>query len=627
MYNNLCKKYKQNPVLHFLFLTLLSLFLVPSPLKAQDTLLITNDVDRYELINYVAILEDKEKKYTLEDVTSPVFEDRFIPNKAPYAYNENLESAYWVRFRVKKVDHNDKSYIFESANLHTVNFKIWVPDGQGGYKLKQTGQGFEFPFREFFHKNFLFEIPTDTGKVHTFYVRVETNNHSGFDYEIRSNRYNTFYTTHEYYFLGMYYGILLIMAIYNLFIYVAVKWKVYLYYVLYVLSGALTSLTEDGLGFQFIWTHMPSLNQPIGYIIAPISLMVFFILYSRNFLELKAKFPKLDKLLIYVVLFYFAYYLLRMTVLPPMFHIHKLYLLPFITVYGISIYCLIKGYRPARLYVTGYTFIFISIILTQLRSNGSIEGNLLTIYSFNYGLVLEVVLLSAALGDRIRIIKKEKDIAQQKIIEKLEENQELQEKVNKELEQKVLERTQELNKMNLELQESNEKLRIMTEKVNEMNAKLDLDNWELNKSVKEATKARLEGKEVSYEEFLKIFPNEHSCMKYLEELKWGEKYQCRKCSNIKYIKGLKPFSRKCTRCGYTESVTAYTLFHGVRFPINKAFYMTYITFKRENKITLDELSQLLDLRRNTCWAFKKKVIASINENKKEHLDKWEEIII
>ncbi|MBY0424960.1 MAG: transposase, partial [Cytophagales bacterium] len=263
-----------------------------------------------------------------------------------------------------------------------------------------------------------------------------------------------------------------------------------------------------------------------------------------------------------------------------------------------------------------------------------------------YGLVIEVVVLSFGLADRIKIFKKEREEAQTKIIEQLEENNLLNEqvnkqleennllqgKVNRELEAKVLERTKELNEKNLELEETNVKLKIMTEKAYEMASKLDIDNWNLKKYVKEEIKARISDQEVPFDEFSKIFPNEHTCFKYLEELKWNNNtYHCRKCSNTKYIKGVKAFSRKCTRCGYVESVTAYTLYHGVRFSIDKAFYLTYIIHRRGNKVTLDELSELLQLRRNTCWNFKKKIMATIADYKKKtkdaKLEHWEEIIL
>jgi hypothetical protein len=333
---------------------------------------------------------------------------------------------------------------------------------------------------------------------------------------------------------------------------------------------------------------------------------------------------------------YFSYYFIQLLFLPADFYFRGFYVLPFIALYIIGIKCSMQGYKPARFFVIGYTIIFFSIIILQLRANGTIEGNVFTVYSLNYGLVLEVAVLSFAMAERIKYIKmereealKEKSEAQQKIIDQLRINEELKDKVNRELEEKVSQRTKELNEKNRELEETNSKLREMTERANQMSLKLDLDNWNLQKNIKESIKARMSGKEVSYTEFNKIFPDEITCLRYLDELKWSEDFKCRKCGNTKYINGMKVFSRKCTRCGYSESVTAYTLFHGLRFPINKAFYMTYL-IHRKNRITLDELSVLLDLRRNTCWNFKKKVLGTMEQYqkaKKRTIDTWEDLIM
>ncbi|HWZ22714.1 MAG TPA: 7TM diverse intracellular signaling domain-containing protein, partial [Cytophagaceae bacterium] len=491
---------------------------------------------------------------------------------------------------------------------------------------------FTFDKREHINKNIVFDLSVgDSSQTFVYYIRIKSKSYSGFDFRIKSVNYFMYYSTNEYYFLGLYYGILLIMAVYNLLIYISVREKVYLFYVFYVLTGILNTMTDDGLGFQFLWSDYPEIIRYIGIYIAPSMLMITFVLYSIFFLELNTNFPKLKNLLLRAVGIYFIYYFSIILFAPDFIHFKIVYIIPFILSYGAAIHVFSKGYKPARFFIVGNTFILISIIIIQFRSMQIIPGNIFTVYSLNYGLVFEIVILSFALADRIRIIKKSNEEAQKEIIERLEENKALQEKVNRELEQKVTERTQELKSKNGELEGANNKLKILNEKVNEMNAKLDYDNWHLKKDLKEDLKARIIDSEVPYEQFNNVFPDEATCFRYLEDLKWGKGYKCRKCGNIKYTKGSKPFTRKCTKCGNAESVTAYTLFHGVRFPINKAFYMTYIVHRRGNKITLDELSELLDLRRNTCWSFKKKVMENIEsytkKSKDGHLDTWEEIIL
>jgi hypothetical protein len=588
----------------------------------EDYTLLGEDID---------VFEDVNKKYTIEEVSNPSF-SLFKVNKEKYAFNKNPKIVYWVRFTVKNSSRFDKSYMLETYSPHTNLIQLFVPDSKGGYRMKEAGENFTFDKREHINKNIVFDLPVgNSNETYTYYVRIDSKNYSGFDFRIKSVNYFMYYSTNEYYFLGLYYGILLIMAVYNLLIFISVREKAYLFYVFYVLTGILNTMTDDGLGFQFLWSEFPHLIRFIGIYLAPSLLMITFVLYSIVFLELNTNFPKLRNLLLGSMGGYFVYYLFIIIFAPDFIHFKIVYIIPFLLSYVVAIYTFTKGYQPARFFIVGYTFVLISIIIIQLRAMQMIPGNLFTVYSLNYGLVFEIVILSFALADRIRIIKKANEEAQKEIIERLEENKALQEKVNRELEHKVAERTQELKSKNGELEEANSKLKVLNEKVNEMNAKLDYDNWHLKKDLKEDLKARIIDSEVPYEQFNNIFPDEATCFRYLEELKWGKGYKCRKCGNPKYTKGSKPFTRKCTKCGNVESVTAYTLFHGVRFPINKAFYMTYIVHRRGNKITLDELSELLDLRRNTCWSFKKKVMENIDSYKKKskdgHLDTWEEIIL
>src|SRR5690606_2416834 len=115
------------------------------------------------------------------------------------------------------------------------------------------------------------------------------------------------------------------------------------------------------------------------------------------------------------------------------------------------------------------------------------------------------------------------------------------------------------------------------------------------------------------DEFKKIFPDKLACYRYLERIKWEKGFSCRKCNNDKYFDGIKKFSRRYTKCGYNESITAYTIFHGIKFPVEKAFYITYLVISGSTALTLEEISSLLSLRVNTIWNFKNKVL-NLNKN-------------
>jgi hypothetical protein len=211
----------------------------------------------------------------------------------------------------------------------------------------------------------------------------------------------------------------------------------------------------------------------------------------------------------------------------------------------------------------------------------------------------------------------------------MKEKEELKDRVNRELEKKVQERTIELAKKNSELNEKNQKLALMSAKLEEMNSHLDKNNWELNKEVKQKTIATIAGDEIALEDFLKVFPNETASLLYLSELKWKNGYECQKCGNTKYNKGDTPLSRKCSKCNHRESPTAGTLFHGIKTDLNKAFYITYLSVVSPKKYTLEELSESLQIGLNTCWKIRKRVTEKRKEMEGKNLpvNKWENYLL
>ncbi len=117
-------------------------------------------------------------------------------------------------------------------------------------------------------------------------------------------------------------------------------------------------------------------------------------------------------------------------------------------------------------------------------------------------------------------------------------------------------------------------------------------------------------------EFQQRFPDDEACMEYLSQLKWGKGYVCSRCGNTKYCKGKKKYERQCTRCRYIESPTSGTLFHKIKFSIQKAFYIVYYVSTTKKGISTTELSRKLGLRQKTCWLFKRKVMVAMRSSGK-----------
>ena len=136
---------------------------------------------------------------------------------------------------------------------------------------------------------------------------------------------------------------------------------------------------------------------------------------------------------------------------------------------------------------------------------------------------------------------------------------------------------------------------------------------------------------MDFRQFLTLYPDSLACHRFLENLKWERGYHCRKCDNEKHFEGAQKFARRCTKCGYNESISAFTIFHSIKFPIEKAFYLAYLVVDGKNESTLDSLATTLGIGLNTVWAFKNKVQGRLEflekRGKRPTASRWEEVIL
>ncbi len=120
-------------------------------------------------------------------------------------------------------------------------------------------------------------------------------------------------------------------------------------------------------------------------------------------------------------------------------------------------------------------------------------------------------------------------------------------------------------------------------------------------------------------EFSKKFTNNEDCYNYLIAIKWGKGYQCSKCGCPDSYKGRTYYYRRCKQCGYDESVTANTIFHGMKMPVLKAFHMVFrLTAKKKGMSTV-ELGSEVGVEQKTAWLFKRKVQAAMKKDRDDKL--------
>lgn len=233
---------------------------------------------------------------------------------------------------------------------------------------------------------------------------------------------------------------------------------------------------------------------------------------------------------------------------------------------------------------------------------------------------------------RVRSIKLRK-----KVLEKLVKMRTLEvENQKKELENKnirLTDQANELKEMNLQLDSQKEEIKQQADQIKGMNEILKQKNIKLTHDIHDISEARILQKQVTFKEFREIYPDDESCLRFLDDLKWKHGYRCMKCGSKEFrytqlkVKNI-PFSRRCKKCKHIESPTVGTIFYRIKFPLVKAFYIVFLVMSGKD-YTVNELSEKLHLRRQTCWTFRKKILDILNQSKnlKKNKDGWSHIVL
>lgn len=463
--------------IHF-FIVLVACFgLSHAQTYAVSPITLVDSVSSYALGNgNYEYFEDQDQQFTIDGVSQEDF-DRFILNTKAHRSCENPTSAYWVKFKLKCSSEHKSKYIFD-AGTHTQNIQLYLPTATG-YKVSTSGRNQVFSKREYDLMRMWFDLPFEQNKELTVYARVSSANHSLFNFHIIEQRSTTSSIAFQYLILGLYYGVLLLLALYNFIMYFIIKNKLYMYYTLYIFSVALLSMAGDGLGFQFIWSDKPWFNPIASQHIGSFFLIITFALYTRTFLSLE-KDKKLDRIFWGAMVAYFVYYILiklnrdLYTILP------DFYIIAFATMWGIGVYRLIKGDYHTRFYLFGFTFVFVSILINKLCELEILEWTNFTKYALNYAFMIEAIAISLAMVDRFKIFKRDKEIAQAKVIFELKKNEELkdklldeneksrklEEKMNEEIDSQVKQKVKDMSQQLIELTSANKQLQNSVEEVN-----------------------------------------------------------------------------------------------------------------------------------------------------------------
>jgi len=319
----------------------------------------------------------------------------------------------------------------------------------GGYLLQQVQTGDTLPYidRPVRHRGFVIPMMIPASELTTLYLRVRTTGSLQLPMTLWSS--DAFHDHEEAVMsvYGIYFGIILSMLLYNLFLYLRVLEPAYIYYVLYVLMFGLFIADLNGWGYKYLWPEAVAFQQ-YGLAIFIILGGVFVCRFVHYFLDLPRHAPQAGRLLdVFVVL------MLALLCLLPLISYHiivQVALAMIMLIALVSLYCGMclwrRGELIAQYFSIAWSTFLVAVLLATLAKFGVLPRTFWTESFLPIGMALEVILLSLALGERINSEKQRRIHAQNLAIE-------LHEKGRAELEKKVEERTNQLQEANARLRQ------------------------------------------------------------------------------------------------------------------------------------------------------------------------------
>jgi len=430
----------------------LSFFLVFLSLDAQDIVW----EGKNEVLNIgkkVEILEDPEGTFTIEEMQSGIYDDRFVQSDMVIVNFGYTESLHWLKFSLRNKSGED--LLLEIAHAALPVTDLYYQDSSG--QVRRLEAGYRIPVQEKTIKHHFQVFPLPEGET-DIYVRLMSHSHplpvkiwERSAFEIKAYRQRLIY--------GFYLGFMFFVILNNVFLYFSLRNGLYLFYAFVVfIYICYAAVVMDG----FILYFVSNIDLMFWYITIPTLGVSVQTIYCLLFLESKKYIPLITKitwgLIAYFTLYIFVKYLLPITVILTMNTVHAL--ISFFVMGFIGIKVGNKGNKLGYYFALAYFIYFMLVVIEATYIQTGKPPYFLELSHVGFATLIEAFILSFLLSKRFEWekaeIEKAKLEAQQKVIETTKENERIMKEQNIVLEQKVAERTQQLQQAKAEAEAANE---------------------------------------------------------------------------------------------------------------------------------------------------------------------------
>lgn len=319
-------------------------------------------------------------------------------------------AAYWFRFEANNPAAKPVARLlaFEPTWLDHIEGRVIGPSGAAQSLL--GGDCEACNHRVFEHARNVFELTLEPG-VSTVLILIKTRDPFVVAMELWEERAFFKADGFERGYMGFMYGVLLAMALYNLFLYGAIRDHAYGFYALYVLSFVVMNFTYSGYSFFYLWPGAPEWSNWAHAVF----IYLFALsgpLFAAVFLDTKNRHPKLHRMVLGYAAAVVATAVLSAAAGGYALSVAVSIVLVVIfagMMFFMGVAAWTGGNRAARFFILGTSSGLIGAIITALTVSSVLPFHFLTYRAADMGMILDALFLSMALADRYKTLKHESD--------------------------------------------------------------------------------------------------------------------------------------------------------------------------------------------------------------------------
>lgn len=438
-----------------------------------DTIFIENDFEYLELGKSLDYTSSNEGQINIDNlIEGEVYFKKNDANLLILDEDEYLEDL-WIRIVIKNKSNTDRRLFLYLDNALINYVEYYEYDGKKQISHQLTGDAFPISERVIKYRNPIYNIKVSYNQTKTIFLLFKLKGRKiHTPLQLYSQDKLIEYISKKESNISFYYGFLAALSALSIMFFFLIKEKVYIYFASYLTSQTLLQLATSGFAAIYLWpdfTFWVDRSVPILMSLTIITGLAFLLAFVdnskfKNWQIVLIKAYQVFAVLVLIGAFfegniYYASIWLLYRMIPPFY----------IGLIVLALYFFAKNYLPARFFVVGIVGSFISIFAIMFYSVMKEHNNVFTNEYVLFGEVLKSSMLTLALLDRFRFYKEEKDKIQLQMIEQLEEINKYRENINKDLSEKISEKTKELNQKQYEVKralllgEEQERKRIATE--------------------------------------------------------------------------------------------------------------------------------------------------------------------